>query len=368
MGRSGTSTGLARRSTVVLDIAGYVVIALFAAGWTWSIVEAPDRAVVAAAGTPAGGAMVAALSHRDAPTAAYVTSAVLDRITQRMFAQERGISGKLRVSIDTVGQRIRPDTLPANGQLGYSSLPSGAPVVRQPAGAGIWHLVLLVGNAIAPVANFSMITEVPFSAKRGGRIGSYFIGSWPGEHGARLKTPAYANPTGFIEVTQANESTHVTEHFRLGDFVTHDQPNVWPKYIVLSPRLLDKLELVLEDLQQHGYDVHGVHVMSGFRTPQYNATGGDPNGRAAVSRHMYGDASDIFIDDDGDGQMDDLNHDGRVDINDARVILTAVDRVEAAHPELVGGAGVYVATAGHGPFIHIDARGYHARWVGTTGG
>ena len=108
--------------------------------------------------------------------------------------------------------------------------------------------------------------------------------------------------------------------------------------------------------------------MSGFRTPQYNAGGGNTGGRASLSRHMYGDASDIFIDNDGDGQMDDLNHDGRITIDDSRVISAAVDRVEAAHPELIGGAGVYTAAPGHGPFIHIDTRGYRARWSGTSGG
>jgi hypothetical protein len=45
-----------------------------------------------------------------------------------------------------------------------------------------------------------------------------------------------------------------------------------------------------------------------------------------------------------------------------------VDRVERAHPTLVGGAGVYPATSAHGPFIHIDTRGYRARWVGTGDG
>jgi len=39
--------------------------------------------------------------------------------------------------------------------------------------------------------------------------------------------------------------------------------------------------------------------------------------------------------------------------------------VEREHPGLVGGAGVYAAASGHGPFIHIDVRGYPARWVGT---
>jgi hypothetical protein len=50
------------------------------------------------------------------------------------------------------------------------------------------------------------------------------------------------------------------------------------------------------------------------------------------------------------------------------VIAEAVDRVEAAHPEMTGGAGVYTAAPGHGPFIHIDTRGYRARWSGTSGG
>jgi hypothetical protein len=63
--------------------------------------------------------------------------------------------------------------------------------------------------------------------------------------------------------------------------------------------------------------------------------------------------------------MDDLNRDGRVNIKDSEVIQAAVDRVEREHPTLVGGSGVYVAAPGHGPFIHIDVRGYRARWVGT---
>jgi hypothetical protein len=87
-----------------------------------------------------------------------------------------------------------------------------------------------------------------------------------------------------------------------------------------------------------------------------------------LSRHTYGDASDVYIDNDGNGSMDDLNRDGRVDIGDARVMEAAVERVERAHPELIGGAGVYPTCCGHGPFIHIDTRGYRARWVGSGSG
>ena len=77
---------------------------------------------------------------------------------------------------------------------------------------------------------------------------------------------------------------------------------------------------------------------------------------------MYGDAADILVDADGDGRMDDLDGDGRVNIKDARFLASVADGVELAHPDLIGGIGVYKPTRAHGPFVHIDARGYAARW------
>ena len=61
--------------------------------------------------------------------------------------------------------------------------------------------------------------------------------------------------------------------------------------------------------------------------------------------------------------MDDLDGDGRISTRDAEVIEEAVNRVERAHPALIGGTGIYRATSAHGPFIHIDTRGFRARWV-----
>ncbi len=320
-------------------------------------------------GTLSTTTIVKAITSVHAPTVAYLTDLTLTEIANRALARARGASGKLRVAIEPAPAPVVPDTLPPNAAFEYSQ--SGH-VERAPTGAGVWNLLLRIGNAIRPVSSFNVISMIPFSAKKNGKVGLYFLGNWPSEAGAAgpAKAPpsAYATPPGFIEVTRANQTTAVSEHFLLRDFVTHDQPNVWPKYLVLQQRLVDKLELVLSDLEAHGYDVRGVKVMSGFRTPQYNATGGNPAGRANLSRHMYGDAADIYIDNDGDGQMDDLNHDGKVSIADSMVIEAAVDRVEAAHPELVGGAGVYTAAPGHGPFIHIDTRGYRARWSGTSGG
>ncbi len=211
-----------------------------------------------------------------------------------------------------------------------------------------------------------LITVLPFSEKFGGKVGGYRMGFWPAEkRGAR--SAAYENPEGFIEVTLENVDAPVSEHFKLGDFVTHNQSDVWPKYVVLREELIDKLELVLGDLRLRGVRTEGVRVMSGFRTPEYNENGVGPRrgGRARDSRHQFGDAADLIIDSDGDGRMDDLNRDRQTNSKDNQVLLDAVNRIEQLHPDLVGGFGVYRATRQHGPFVHIDVRGDRARWTGA---
>jgi hypothetical protein len=319
--------GLGARGQRVLGVAGLGLVAFLAVAWTWSLAHAnaaakrgesvpsPTRRVTAALTSPS--------------RLAYVTDAAVEALA----AKARGSSGKLKA------RTVLPNEFE---------------------------------TALNAINDFAQITLTPFTAKQRGRIGEYMIGSWPGERGARgpAKAPAdrYANPRGFIQVTPENQDTPVSEHFRLRNFLTHNQQNVWPKYLVLEIRLVDKLELVLTDLESRGIRVDGVTVMSGFRTPSYNEGGGNTGGRAGLSRHMYGDAADIYIDNDRNGTMDDLNRDGRVDIRDSKFIEESVNRVESAHPELIGGAGVYVACCGHGPFIHIDTRGYRARWTGSGGG
>ncbi len=257
-----------------------------------------------------------------------------------------GRSGKLRARI--VSPRRGAFAIPVLTRL------FGDSVVRGP---GVYEVS---DSAFGGSINF--ITLVPFESKIQGKVGDYRIGYWPEERG-RLRSDAYENPDGFIEVTPENQDLQISEHFRLRDFLTHDQQHVWPKYLVLSEALVDKLELVIQDLKAHGVRVERMRVMSGFRTPQYNQRGvGRRGGRATDSRHQFGDAADVFVDNNGDGRMDDLNGDRRVDSKDARVIVAAVERVERAHPELAGGGGIYRATRSHGPFAHIDARGKRARW------
>lgn len=221
-----------------------------------------------------------------------------------------------------------------------------------------------VAAARPGVAALTVVSMVPFDAKVSGRMGLYRMGYWPGERRSS-RSASYENPLGFIQVTQANQELQLSEHFRLRDFVTKDQFDVWPKYVVLHETLIDKLELVIAELNAMGHAVRHVQVMSGFRHPFYNQQGVGKGGRAEQSRHQYGDASDIFVDNDRNGIMDDLDGDRRITVRDAEIVIDAVDRVESAHPELTGGMGRYHATGAHGPFVHIDVRGTPARWGGA---
>ena len=256
-----------------------------------------------------------------------------------------GRSGKLRVRL--------LDGIEAQRVAGLKEL-FGTEAVARPS-------VMAMATVDDPQA-FAFITLRPWREKRGAYVGPYRMGWWPGERA--VVAANYENPIGFIEVTPDNKGIRVSSHFRLADFVTHDQVNVWPKYVVLREALLDKLELVLTTIEAHGVSTQNVHVLSGFRAPYYNA-GLVAEGAARSSRHQFGDASDIIVDNNRDGRMDDLNRDGRVDLRDTDVILRAVERVERMYPELVGGLGLYAGMGPSGPFVHIDVRGSRARWTNT---
>jgi hypothetical protein len=308
----------------------------------------------------------ASLTDPRASSTAYLSDAAMNALVQEM----RGQSGKLKAVIRAPNADLADEADPTLSATfeGPAGQEVSSPKLAAPADPGIYKLAVQLGKISRPVEDLRVITMVPFARKKNDRIGLYYLGSWPYESGGKPRTASYANPSGFIEVTRANRTTAVSEHFKLGDFLTKDQYDVWPKYLLLEPKLLDKLELTVAELEKEGHRVDHVFVMSGFRTPRYNKGGGNTGGRANLSRHMYGDASDVYVDNDRDGQPDDLNRDGRVDTKDAKIFADAAERVERAYPALVGGIGIYKACCGHGPFTHIDTRGYRARWYGEGAG
>jgi hypothetical protein len=281
-----------------------------------------------------------------------------------------GLSGALRVTVAAPGELVAYSGVPwdQRAPFEYRWVPELGPAAKRtafaahrqgfrvPSQAGAWRLELRRGIEIAKT-DLVVIATVPAARVRKGRLNGYHIGRYPVD---RSMPPEYQLPSGFIEVTEANQDLFVSDHFQLRQFLTKDQRQVWPKYVVLDLRLVDKLELLLRELNTAHAPAKTLHVMSGYRTPQYNGRGG--KGRARFSRHMYGDAADVWIDSDRDGRMDDLNGDGKHDISDAQVLASAVERLEEKYPELTGGAAAYEATSAHGPFVHLDARGRPARW------
>lgn len=294
--------------------------------------------------------------------------------TLRVRQDERtsGFSGALRVTfaapgevllhalefgaLDSAGALYR--WVPVHGTRGEATrLVSYDAGVTAPSTVGTWKLEVVVGDQ-THATELTVLTTVSADQVKKGVLNGYRIGTYPAA--GRNLPGDYTPPSAFIEITRENQDVYVSEHLQLKQFLTKNQADVWPKYLVLDLQLVDKLESVLQELNAMGYPAKRLHVMSGYRTPQYNGPGG--KGRAKFSRHTYGDASDVWVDSDSDGYMDDLNQDGRRDVGDAQILVQAVERVEAKHPDLLGGAGVYKANRQHGPFVHIDARGRPARW------
>lgn len=234
---------------------------------------------------------------------------------------------------------------PAAGEL--TATGSGRWTWTAPRAPGLYPIQITSGSDSLRIQAFVLI---PYARVRRERINGYQIGRYPSRLLRGLEI--YRAPAGFIEVTRANENTLVSPHFRLKQFVCK-QAGGYPKYIVLNERLLQKLEALLELANSAGYRASTFHVMSGYRTPAYNRA----LGNVPYSRHTWGAAADIFIDENQDGRMDDLNGDGRSSVADAEVLYNLFETAGR-----VAGMGKYAPTEAHGPFVHVDVRDRKARW------
>ena len=224
--------------------------------------------------------------------------------------------------------------------------------VSAPQKAGFYRLALVRGDQLRIIDGLTVAVLVPFKEKEGTMLNGYRIGTYLAEKLASNQEP----PAGFLEITERDVNLPISKHLRVGDFLSHDNQQTWPRYAAISPRLLDKLELVISEIMRwHGsaqpvslaLDVH-----SGFRAPAHNSR---IKRAARDSQHQYGDAADLILDANGDGKVTSL---------DSRLVGLAVEIVELKHPELVGGLGVYTSGHARTNYVHIDARGKRARWRG----
>lgn len=229
--------------------------------------------------------------------------------------------------------------------------------VAMPTKHGLYPMIVS-HEASGERMRLNVFVLVPASAVHNGSYNGYRIGEYPAR---KLKGLAiYEHPRGYVEITEANAETRLSPHFTLSQFPSK-QRTAYPKYLVLQERLLLKLEVILAELNKSGVRADSFQVMSGYRTPYYNAR----IGNVPYSRHLWGGAADIFVDvAPMDGVMDDLNRDGKVDLADAKWLYDFVENLygESFYKPFRGGLGQYKATSAHGPFVHVDVRGYRARW------
>ena len=269
-----------------------------------------------------------------------------------------------RVNALTVlpGKAVTFEVIDPDPKSNYVAQPTGGQIV--PLGTGRWVWTSPSKPGLYPIqvgapdsgetVTLQAFVVVPQYRLRGEFLNGYRIGRYP-----KKPLSGFFSMTGFVEVTKENEDVLVSPHFRLKQFLCK-QPSSSRKYLVLNERLPLALEYVLERVKMAGYRATTFQVMSGYRSPSYNRS----LGNVRFSQHQFGAAADIFIDENGDGVMDDLNADGRSDIRDAEVLYRLIDDA-AAQPEgqkLIGGIGKYPSTAAHGPFVHVDVRDRQARW------
>ncbi len=225
--------------------------------------------------------------------------------------------------------------------------------VQTPARAGFYRLALVRGEKHRLVEGLTVAVLVPFQQKEGAMLNGYRIGTYLAEKISGNQEP----PDGFLEIREGDVGLAISKHLKVGDFLNHDSQETWPRYAAVSPRLLDKLELVISELARwHGGSSSEVqlalNVRSGFRAPDHNRR---VRRAARDSQHQYGDAADVAID---------ANGDGRYSAIDSRMVGLAVEIVELKHPNLVGGLGIYTSGHARTTYVHIDARGKRARWRG----
>ena len=144
------------------------------------------------------------------------------------------------------------------------------------------------------------------------------------EAGAKYKA---VDPLGAAPLILAFPDAQISKNFRLSEF----RPGKHSfEYIRLSPSLIQ----ALEDIRARAG--LPIHVTSGYRPPDYNREiGGVSN-----STHIDGLAADIYC----DGLSTDALYQICEDVIGYR-----------------GGVGYYPKSG----FIHVDLRGYEARWSGS---
>ena len=114
------------------------------------------------------------------------------------------------------------------------------------------------------------------------------------------------------------------------------------QFLLLDKTLLYKILDFILEMEKRNLNSKGFYVRESFRHPTWN----DERGGAYQSQHIYGRAADLII--------LDINADGKVNSDDKDIAIEILEEIIGNS----GGIGKYPGTK----TIHIDVRGFRARW------
>lgn len=181
------------------------------------------------------------------------------------------------------------------------------------------------------------------------------IGDLPAsyQHGSKMTDSKYRKAyrgATFYEVPREKLYQKVAGQTRIKDLVSRDSffrvalfDRSVPIYWRVDRKILYKIVELREELARQGYNPDGFKVNHGFRTPRHN----EDVGGAGQSRHLYGEAVDMTI--------LDINGDGKYSVADKEIVLDILEKTVISSG---GGIGLYPGTR----TVHMDVRGYRARW------
>ena len=279
-------------------------------------------------------------------------------VSSRLRVESTSVLPGATLEIAALDRDGAPLAIEVSGAKALTQTRRGVWTLRAPRRPGL-HILRVTSAEVQDEIRLNVFVTVPRARVARQVLNGYAIGAYPAAaiiQGARVEPPS-----GFIEVTRENLDTLVSPRFRLGQFLCK-QSGGFPKYVVLDERLPRKLEALLDAIHAAGTPAATLTVMSGYRTPAYNR---DIGNETDFSRHLWGAAADVFVDDSPrDERMDDLDGNGVVDVRDSERLFALADALDRDPPEdwFVGGAGYYPATEAHGPFVHVDVRSFAARW------
>lgn len=260
----------------------------------------------------------------------------------------------LRVT-DSHGRPVPAVWRATGGAIAYGNKLAVWQAPLQPGAHRVTGTALVDGHQVS--RSLSMVVTVPAVRARGGKLNGYPIGTYP--HGLEEGEAMLANrgvrknydvPLGFIELTASNLDVPVSRHYKLRDFAGKDSFVNGRKYMFVQPKMVEKLERIIDTINAEGYRSGKIELMSAYRSPYLNASIGNDT---TLSRHTYGDAADMLA--------ADFNGDGRVDRTDGQILFGAADKLDRT-TSLTGGGSLYNPNGAHGYFVHTDTRGFIARW------